>query len=365
MTEILLGPTLTGGATTKVKDKTTGKVYYKKQILPEGKFKYRTDKGEDIELDLTAGQHKTFVQSFKDKAYPEVPFQIGHDTSDPLKKRKGTMANVEYVPGKGSWGYFSLEEDAAKHVEKYPNFGVSPRLVLNLDRMDGKKFAGAIQHVAGTDVPRGSDLSPWEKIELSEDETPADATVLDFSSETITAHKDVKETNVTKATGTGEKVITLSEDEYNFFTKMKKEYEAAEVLLGGETEKKEETSPTVDLSEVTGKADKALAEIAAMRANAVKDPWKAQKALLLSQGVPPAALDLADPVMTAPEAQVFDLSTDEGTVKVDSKTQMLGQLELMKGMIDLSGERGHGIGGTDPDVPSAEQMDAWMRANGI
>src|SRR4051812_31465740 len=224
MTDILLGPTLTDGPTTKVTDKASGKTYYRKQILPEGIFNYKTADGKDLKLDLTAGQHNTFVQSFKDKAYPEVPFQIGHATDDPLKKRKGTMVNVEYVPGKGTWGYFSLEEDAAKHVEKYPKFGVSPRLVLNLDRMDGKKFAGAIQHVAGTDVPRGSDLSPWGKIDLSEDDTPADATILDFSSETVTAHKDVKETNVTKPAGDGEKVITLSEDEYNFFTKFKNEY---------------------------------------------------------------------------------------------------------------------------------------------
>jgi hypothetical protein len=365
MTDILLGPTLTDGPTTKVTDKASGKTYYRKQILPEGIFNYKTADGKDLKLDLTAGQHNTFVQSFKDKAYPEVPFQIGHATDDPLKKRKGTMVNVEYVPGKGTWGYFSLEEDAAKHVEKYPKFGVSPRLVLNLDRMDGKKFAGAIQHVAGTDVPRGSDLSPWEKIELSEDDTPADATILDFSSETVTAHKDVKETNVTKPAGDGEKVITLSEDEYNFFTKFKNEYTAAEKLLE-EPEKK--TAAPVDLSVVTAvekKADDALKALADLHASAAKDKWSAQRALLLSQGVPPAALDLAAPIMEAVESQTYDLSTPDGEIKVSAKTQMLSQLELMKGIVDLSGERGHGVTGNDPDAPSQDDMAAWMRANGI
>src|SRR5689334_7875112 len=100
MTEILLGPTLTDGPLQKVKDKKTGQVYYKKQILPEGKFKYKTGDGKDIDLDLTAPQLKTFVDAFKAKAYDEVPFQFGAHTNDPTI-RKGTLAEVEHAPGKG------------------------------------------------------------------------------------------------------------------------------------------------------------------------------------------------------------------------------------------------------------------------
>jgi len=44
-------------------------------------------------------------------------------------------------------------------------------------------------------------MSPWEKIELSEDDMPEDVTIIDFSDETIKAHRDVKETPVTKTTG--------------------------------------------------------------------------------------------------------------------------------------------------------------------
>jgi hypothetical protein len=373
-TEILLGPVLTEGATTKVKDKKTGQVYYKKQILPEGKFTYKTADGKDIELDLTAAQHQAYVKSFKDKAYDEVPFQFGAHTNDPTI-RKGTMADVEYVPGKGSWGYFQLDEEAAKYVEKYPNFGVSPRLVVGLKRMDGKTFPAAIQHVAGTVVPRASGMSPWEKIELSEDDMPDTVTIIDFSDETIIAHRDVKETPVTKTTGNGGnggnqnsgETFTLSQEQYAFFTKMQEEYAKAEALLGEGDAPKEQEKVTVDLSEVTSKADKALAEIAQMRAAAVAETWAARKALLLSQGVPPAALDLADPVMTSVDSQVYDLSDGEGgTVKVDAKTQMLGQLELMKGMIDLGGELGHGqsgMVGSPDDTP--ENYDKWLGEYGL
>lgn len=371
MTEILLGPTLTDGPTTKVKDKTTGKTYYRKRILPEGEFQYTPQGSTDkVKLDLSAGQLQTFVKSFKDKAYDEVPFQFGAHTNDPTI-RKGTLVQVEHVPGKGLDGYFELDEEASKYVQKYPNFGVSPRLVLGINRADGKKFEGAIQHVAGTVVPRMTGMGPWQSVNLSEEGDTDDTTpVIDLSVETIAVKREGKVVDVTtpkKDENDGGDVVTLSQEEYDFFKNMKAEYEKAERLLSGDTDKdddKETEKVTVDLSEVTTKADKALAEIAEIRKGAAVEAWKAQKALLLSQGVPPAALDLADPVMTAPEAQVFDLSTDEGTVQVNSKTQMLGQLELMKGMIDLGGERGHGITGVDPDEISPEQMDAWMRAQG-
>lgn len=377
MTEILLGPTMTDGPTTKVKDKSSGKIYYRKQILPEGQYKYKTAAGEDVDLDLSAAQLNTFVDSFKKGAYDEVPFQIGHGDDKDLKSRKGTLAQVEYVKGKGIDGYFALEDDAAQYVEKYPKFGVSPRIVLGINRMDGKKFIGAIQHVAGTVVPRATGMSPWSKVELSEEgDTNAETPVLDLSSETIKAHVDVKENKVTKTTGTGsggdgDQTFTLSQEDYDFFQNMKREYAEAERILGepgkvtGEMTVDPSTSQKIDLSEVTGKADKALAEIAQMRAAAAKETWIARKQLLLSQGVPPAALDLADPVMTSVDSQVYDLATDEGVVKVDAKTQMLGQLELMKGMVDLSGEKGHGIAGVGADDASADEISAWMQANGI
>lgn len=367
-TEILLGPTLTDGPTTKVKDKASGKIYYKKRILPEGTFKYKTSDGKDVNLDLTADQLKGFVSSFKAGAYDEVPFQFGKHDNDPAL-RKGTVALIEHVPGKGVDGYFELEKEAAAYVEKYPNFGVSPRIVLGIDRADGKKFSGAIQHVAGTVVPRMTGMGPWEKVELSEGDnldTDAETPVIDLSTETIEVKREV--TIVAPEQKTGENTYTLSQEDYSFFQTMKSEWAKAEALLSDEGETPPTTPPaaTVDLSEVTGKADKALAEIAQMRAAAAKETWIARKQLLLSQGVPPAALDLADPVMTSVDTQVYDLAdADGGVVKVDAKTQMLGQLELMKGMIDLGGEKGHGIAGVGSEDASPDEISAWMQANGI
>lgn len=369
MTEILLGPTLTNGPTTKVKDKTTGKTYYKKRILPEGEFQYTPAGSTDkVKLDLSATQLGSFVQAFKDKAYDEVPFQFGKHDNDP-SIRKGTLVQVEHVPGKGVDGYFELDTEAAKYVEKYPNFGVSPRLVIGINRADGKKFDGAIQHVAGTVVPRMTGMGPWSKVELSEEgDTDDETPVIDLSTETIIVERDRKVIDVTDKKEEGQ-VITLSQDDYDFFTKLKKEYTEAERLLGesgtGGNVKKDEDK-TVDLTEVTQKADTALSQLAEIRAQAVKETWKAQKTLLLSQGVPPAALDLADPIMSAVDSQTYDLSDGEGgTVKVSEKTQMLGILETMKGTVNLGGETGHGITGVQTEDWSENDIRGWMNANGI
>lgn len=369
MTEILLGPTLTDGPTPKVKDRTTGKTYYKKRILPEGTYDYKTPTGEKIKLDLSAGELQKFVQSFKDKAYDEVPFQFGKHDNDPTI-RKGTLAHVEHVPGKGLDGYFELDAEAAEYVSKYPNFGVSPRLVLDIERMDGKKFPGAIQHVAGTVVPRATGMGPWSRVELSEDGDTDDSTpVIDLSTEIIKVEREGRVVTTPEKTEEGEKkVFTLSEEEYNFFKQQKKEYE--EIMAENATTGTG-TSTSVELSEESKQAiadakkaaDDALSGLAAIKAQAAANEWAAKKQFLLSQGVPPAALDLADPVMTAVDSTVYDLSTPEGQVKVSAKDQMLGQLELMKGMIDLSGEKGHGMSGTETTGDSESDIEAWLNEN--
>lgn len=364
MTEILLGPTLTDGPTTKVKDKSSGKTYYKKRILPEGTYKYKTRDGKDIDLDLSAKQLGTFVDSFHKKAYDEVPFQFGAHSNDPTI-RKGTLVQVEHVPGKGVDGYFELDSDAAKYVEQYPNFGVSPRLVLDINRADGKKFDGAIQHVAGTVVPRMTGMGPWSKVELSEDEDTNDSTpLIDLSTEIITIERDRKVIDVTnkkEKSGSDGNVIQLSAEEYSFLQQQMKDYQE---IMGQGTLVEKKEKPEVDLSEITEKANSALTAVQEMQRKAIEDGWKAQRTLLAQQGVPPSALDLATPVMTDMEPRVYDLSTPEGDVKVDAKTQMLGLLETMKGTIDMSAEKGHSVGGgAGQQEDSASDIDAWINEN--
>lgn len=361
MTEILLGPTLSDAPTLKVTDKTSGKVFYKKQILPEGKFKYNGK-----ELDLGPDVHKAAVQSFKDKAFDEVTFQLpteqgGHNADPTL--RKGTLANVEYVPGKGSFGYFDLDPAMAAHVEKYPRFGVSPRLFLDHERMDGKKFAVAYQHVVGTDLPRAAGMDAWSKVELSEDHK--NDTVYDFSTEVVEGVSlglpstqsvvTVVPTDINKKEG--EDVSGLSPEMLAFMTQLKKDYEELENGGGDGTPT---PTPTVTIPETVSLSLNTHAEeIAALKAANVKSEWATKRSELLRAGVPPHQIDLATPIMEKVEATVIDLSTAEGVVKSSDKQQVLSLLETMKGTIDFS-ETGHGAGANETEQFSDDDINGFL-----
>jgi hypothetical protein len=94
--------------------------------------------------------------------------------------------------------------------------------------------------------------------------------------------------------------------------------------------------------------------------------WQAKKAALLRDGVPPAAVELAEPIMTRVESTTINLSTADGDVQITDKQQMLNILELQKGTIQF-GEEGHGIGGVQPteDSVKQEEIDAFMNIYGI
>lgn len=378
---ILLGPVLTDAPTYKVKQKSSGKVLYKKQILPEGKFNYK-----GTELDLTAETLKGAVQSFKDGAFDEVPFQFGGKESehnnDPFR-RGGTLVHMEHVPGQGVNGFFDFSgsPEAAEYVEKYPKFGVSPRIVLDMDRADGKRFPVAIQHVCGTLVPRINGMGPWGKVELSDSDARSDEEVIDLSTETITAppvsvgngggHSVIKV--IPNADKDGENEVQLSQEQVDFINSLMKNTAEAEAFLslGNDGVVKDKETPPVKVelpAEVTlsmGQIASHATEIAALKAQNVKAEWAAKRQALLSAGVPPHALDLATPVMERVESTVIELSTAEGTVQSSDKAQTLSLLETMKGTIDLGGEIGHQVGGKTPNADSdtQEEIDKWLSAN--
>jgi hypothetical protein len=380
MTDILLGPTINGGPTTKVRDKKSGKVFYKKQILPVGKFQYK-----DQELDLSDPNLATLVQSFNDKAYDEVTSQFGGTESehnnDPLR-RNGTVAAVEHVPGKGVFGYFDLTDDGRQFIEKFPNAGVSPRIVAGIQRADGKAFDAAIEHVLFTNVPRMTGMAGWEKVELSQgakSDVGNDATVLDFS--TLTAEPTRlggQTTFTTKVEGGGNannenegNVSGITDEHVQFLNAMIEDAKKFENALGGNGDQQQQTAPAIpaELSQGVTEAQKnattALAGIAALQAEARRDAWAAKKRELLSRGVPPAALDLADPIMVSEATKVIELSTAEGTVKSDERQVTLSMLETMAGTVDLGGERGHGVGGNEGDAVSQEDIDSFMTNFGL
>lgn len=89
--------------------------------------------------------------------------------------------------------------------------------------------------------------------------------------------------------------------------------------------------------------------------------WREERASLLSQGVPPAALDLAAPVLNRGDDMVIDLSNyDEANLDVSAVVR--GLLETLKGTVDLSNEQGHS-GFAEGEDPDKAMLDLWAKQN--
>lgn len=368
---VLLGPVITGDPVRKVKEKSTGRVLHRKQILPEGKYNYK-----GTELDLTADTLKTYVKAFQDKAFDEVPFQFGGTESehnnDPLR-RGGTLAHMEHVPGKGVMGYFDFSKDpkSAEYVEKYPQFGVSPRIELGIERADGKKFVGAIQHVCGTLVPRMNGMGAWEKIELSADANTSDE-VIDLSAEVIDSTPEIdfindrpKEGDVVASEFTAEDLAALRQfrEDNALIEKFAGSVHADDVELSNGNKDKDNgesgvTAPVDTEARSTAKA--AQDQITELRKDLARSKWETQAQALAGEGVPPAAIELARAIMESPDDKVIELSSGSSTT---DKERTLALLEGMKGTIDMGGEVGHQIGALSKS--DMEELDEWSKALGL
>jgi hypothetical protein len=357
---VILGPTVTGSPTVRVKDKASGRVLHKKQILPEGEYDYKGTK-----LDLNADVLKGYVKSFQERAFDEVPFQLGGSESehnnDPLR-RAGTLVHMEHIPGKGLNGYFDFSADPqmAAYVEKYPRFGVSARIEPAQKRADGKTFGPAIQHVLGTLVPRINDMASWEKVELSQVANTEDE-VVDLSTELIDLDappvidfindRPIKE---------GEGVPLSAEEEAAF-----RQYQADQILIdslvndptllsGVQTVVNPPAPPVTQTGPLVD--TEARAQVRALQVDLARSRWETQAQALAAAGVPPAAIELAAPIMEEPEDRAIELSSGARTT---DKARTLALLEAMKGTIDLGPEQGHqaSLFGTPEDQNG--DLDKW------
>lgn len=160
-----------------------GNRLWRRQILPVGDINY---KGRVLKF--TKDYLGKLVRSFKDGAYPQVPFQLADaqntHTNDPERFR-GEITDME-VRDDGLWVTAELSERGDALLRENPKLGVSARIVEAYDRADGKFFPAAVQHVLGTLDPRVSWMGgQWEAIEAATPEPDPDL-VLDLSNESFT-----------------------------------------------------------------------------------------------------------------------------------------------------------------------------------
>jgi hypothetical protein len=360
MTEILLTPT------DRDAHVALSKTVFRKKILPMGSIDY---KGRKINFDRA--YLTDLATAYQDGAYDQVPFMLADKdnahTMDPARFR-GECKGVE-VGDDGLYGTFELSADAAQMVKDNPKLGVSARIVEGYNRSDGKSYPRAMQHVLGTLDPRIPGLGAWTEVSLSGYD--ASTQVLDL----------------TQAAYEGAPTVAQTEDE-TVDGLTDEEYQAMLAALGldpedGETEDEpdeteDETVAAAETETVTepvvatlSNADRtalelAHSEIATLKATAAEDRFKAEKSAYVAQGVPPALVELARPVLTAPDGFTIDLSNGNGNgSKVDAAAILRQMLDASRGYIELARERGHSVDfstetSKDED-PDKEILDAWAK----
>jgi hypothetical protein len=247
--------------------------------------------------------------------------------------------------------------DAAKAVLDNPDLGVSARIRENVGRSDGSTVPRGIIHVLGTLDPQVSGMSPWQPTDLSADQ----GDTLDLSDEEYEdmAEKQTEKPDLTKMTEDelSAYIDGLDEDALDAFladlgidpeavdSEVDEKVETPEPALAG-ADMSNQDPRDIELANARAEGAEALRRVAAAE-------WREERNSYMSDGVPPAALDLAAPVLNRASDMVIDLS-NHGEDDVNVSAVVRGLLDSLKGTVDLSAESGHfgtHSGDDNPDEP--------------
>lgn len=361
MGDILLTPASGGEGTT------LGPKLWRKKILPKGTINY---KGRKIVFDDS--YLADLASAYQEGAYDQVPFMLAdaENKHTMLPERyRGECKGVE-VGDDGLYGTFELSAEAADLVKANPKLGVSARIVEGYTRSDGKTYPRAMQHVLGTLDPRIPGLGAWQEVALSG---------YDSGDEVI---------DLTSSEFEGEPTVAKTDDTETIDGLTRPEYEAllASLDLDDDDEGSEDEEPTASTAPATREpaasgaslsndtaaqtaielANQEIAELKRVRA---AEKYEADKREYVRKGVPPALVELARPVLEAPDGFVLDFSNGTDDVQVDAGSVVRQLLDASVGYLDLAKERGHSVdfsndeksGETDED---AELLKMWAQIDG-
>ena len=344
MTTAVLSP-LNGGAAVDL-----AATLFRKQVLPLGSIDY---KGQTITFDR---EYLTdLADSFQQGAFDQVPFLLADEnnkhTLDPERFR-GEVRGMELTET-GLDAILELTPDAADLVRKTKGkLGVSARLIEGLARADGKTFKRAMHHVLGTLDPRVTGLAPWKEVALSNDDVEE---TLDFSEAVYNLSDDETQTQQEEAMAVQQDLAQEADDPQ------------IQELFGALLSNDDEGGVPVDLSNdfelelVRATQAETAEQLRAMQVELSNERFTNYAQQLVRDGVPPALIELARPILTSVDAITIDLSNDAGeTVSTDVRQVIKSLLEETKGFVDLAVERGHTFDFTAEDHDQAV-ADAWAK----
>lgn len=355
---------------------------WRKQVLKFGQI--RTNDGRM--LDINADLANEAVRAYTEGAFDQTPFQLcdGNNAhnSDPERFR-GEVKGFE-VTGDGLDMLMEPSAKGAELLKENPRLGVSARIVPDYTRSDGKKFAAAIEHVAGTLNPVVTGMRPWQAVSLSSTDT---GQVIDLTREEYVMADPTTEqtqqapavqdaaagTQTTAAAAPAETTAPVVDEQAAtaIADKLSEEDIAAiaALLQEDDTEESEtEEEPAMATANLSAQAQAAI-DLANTTAQAAQDRTAALEVQLaneradreaanyLTAGVPPAMVNLARPALSM-QGQAIDLSNGS---KTDSGAIIRGLLDAAKGTIDLSGEKGHGDMSADDKQKHESLMAQWAK----
>jgi hypothetical protein len=371
---------------------------WRKKLLPIGEINY---KGRVLKFthDYLAG----LVQSFKERAYDQVPFQLAPDnnahTNDPERTR-GQIQDMT-LEHDGLWITMEPTDAGRAVLEANPGLGVSARIVEGYDRSDGKLFPRAIQHVLGTLDPRIPGMGGWEAVAaandvqvtvdlsgesftLTQEETPMPdldeaqqkklATLLGLDVDKLAAViGQMPEGTAPDPAALGEGGDDLGDlDDAELDAIMAQidgmsdqelaEWEAALEAEEGGAEPEPaaaglsaETVMALELASAQG--DENARQLAIIQGQLDTERWQGERRKLIAGGVPPFIADLAQPLLEG-AGHVVDLangtSVDAGSVM----RKVLAEYAKVTQALELGAELG-----TTMDEPDQESEAAKERAD--
>jgi len=332
--------------------KRVGKNLFRKQVLPVGQI---THEGET--LDFTAEYLDELVKNFSAGAFDAVPFLLAdkdnRHTQDPEKYR-GEIKSLDRGAD-GLYATIELSDDGAAIVEANPKLGVSARLIEGLEK-GGKQVGRAVQHVLGTLDPVVTGMKPWEAVELSEQ---ASTPVTDLTGEKFSGSVGpLSDTDRARLRDLAVRA-TGSDDPSDAELERVLAEIVAEADGNGNRTAQLSDSQRQAIELAARRASDAERQVRDLTASIATERFERKRTELLEAGVPPAMVDLAEPVLKG-GAGVIELSN--GT-KVDARNAVEKMLAECKGMIDLS-VIGRGSGGDGSEEAEARrQAEEWAKAS--
>jgi len=301
-----------------------GKNLWRKQVLRPGSVEH---KGQTLQFSDTALDRT--IERFVGGAMDSVPFVLAdakNRHNDDPERVRGEVKTLDRQPD-GLYATIELSDEGSALIERNPKLGASVRLTPD----------GVLKHVCGTLDPVVQGMKPWEKVELSDDDTVVDLTGDAYSETAMDAlsDKDVAKLKALAAkvpAGTEEAEVSDADVDKALADLLADSSDDVDTADKGElvASLSDEAKTAIELAQTT--ATTAVKQASDAQAELASERFKREKGDLVRAGVPPVLVDLAQPVLER-TAAVIELSNGE---KADAQEIIRKMLHEAKGTINLS-----------------------------